>query len=53
MKNETLDELIERMAQACAEEARKQSDNDNDDEIDLLDKYHRKTFYTIESKEER
>lgn len=54
MSNETLDELIERMAQDCKEELKKQSDSDNDNnEIYLIEKYQRKYFYDKYNNDER
>ena len=54
LSNETLDELIERMAQDCKEELKKQSDSDNDNnEIYLIEKYQRKYFYDKYNNDER
>lgn len=54
LSNETLDELIERMAQDCKEELKKQSDSDNDNnEIYLVEKYQRKYFYDKYNNDER
>ena len=54
MSNETLDELIERMAQDCQEELKKQADSDNDNnEIYLIEKYQRKYFYDKYNNDER
>lgn len=54
LSNETLDELIERMAQDCQEELKKQADSDNDNnEIYLIEKYQRKYFYDKYNNDER
>ena len=54
LSNETLDELIERMAQDCKKELKKQSDSDNDNnEIYLIEKYQRKYFYDKYNNDER
>ena len=54
LSNETLDELIERMAQDCKKELKKQSDSDNDNnEIYLIEKYQRKYFYDKCNNDER
>lgn len=54
LSNETLDELIERMAQDCKKELKKQSDSDNyNNEIYLIEKYQRKYFYDKYNNDER
>ena len=53
LSNETLDELIERMANDCKEELKKQTDSNNDSEFELIEKYQRKIIYDKYNNDER